>query len=173
MRPNLSLENIASTLAALGTTALVACGGSAPAPSSPVQSNEVTPAATSATPGQASCSAAGCGANKGKGGDTKAAAEGHCGASAKHDPGQASCAAKGGDAKPDSTTPSTGAAAGSSPAATPAAAATTDAKGGDKPTAAAATTKPKAPAASGSGKKPGAGQASCGAGTCGADPKKK
>jgi hypothetical protein len=36
MRPNLSLDHITMTLAALGTTALVAgCGGEAPPPRSP------------------------------------------------------------------------------------------------------------------------------------------
>lgn len=177
MRPNLSLQNIASTLAALGTTALVACGGSAPPASSPVQSNEVAPAGATATPGQASCSAAGCGANKGKAGDAKAAADGHCGASAKHEPGQASCSAKSGDTKggdtkgADATTPSTGAAAATTPTATPAAdAKPAGTKAADKATA-ATPAKPKTPPAS--GKKAGAAQASCGAGTCSVDPKKK
>ena len=76
MRPNLSLETIASTLAALGTSALVACGGSPPPANSPVTSTEVAPAGGTAPAAQASCSAAGCGANH-KAGDGKAAADGH------------------------------------------------------------------------------------------------
>ena len=63
MRPNLSFEHFAAVLGAIGATALVACGGSQP---QPVQANEVAPAASApAVAGQASCSAAGCGASKG------------------------------------------------------------------------------------------------------------
>ncbi len=61
MRPNLSFENIASVLAALGASTLVACGGATPPP---VNASDVNVPAASAKPaGQASCSASGCGAN--------------------------------------------------------------------------------------------------------------
>jgi len=61
MRPNLSFEQFAAVLGAIGATALVACGAAEP---QPVHANEVAPSASAAT-GQASCSAAGCGASKG------------------------------------------------------------------------------------------------------------
>jgi hypothetical protein len=46
MRPNLSFENLAAVLAALGTSAIVGCGGAAPRP---VQASEVKPAANVTT----------------------------------------------------------------------------------------------------------------------------
>jgi hypothetical protein len=44
MRPNLSFDTFASVLAALGTSALVACGGSEP---KPVNASDVAPATSS------------------------------------------------------------------------------------------------------------------------------
>src|SRR6476659_9240001 len=80
MKPNLSFQSLAGTLAMLGTSALIsACGGSEPAPQTPANatSTEVAPAtgATASPTGQASCSAASCGAHKAEGAaaDTKPA----------------------------------------------------------------------------------------------------
>src|SRR5260221_13874202 len=59
MRSDLSFESFAVILAALGASALVACGGGTP---QPVHANEVAPAASGVpgAPGHASCS--NCGA---------------------------------------------------------------------------------------------------------------
>ncbi len=56
MNSKLSFNAIAATLAALGATGLVACGGSAPPAQSPVQAHEVP--AASAAPAEAACGAA-------------------------------------------------------------------------------------------------------------------
>ena len=53
MRPNLSLEHIASTLAALGTIALVGCGGAEPVAQTPVESVQVAPPAAPVGPAAA------------------------------------------------------------------------------------------------------------------------
>ena len=75
MKPNLSLNALAATLAVLGaSTVIAACGGSSKGAESPVGAKEVPAAGTSSTTGHASCSAAGCGAKK----DDKSAAS--CGA---------------------------------------------------------------------------------------------
>ncbi len=74
MKPNLSLQSLAATLAVLGTsTVIAACGAPSKGAESPVGAKEVQPATSSST-GHASCSAAGCGAKK----DDKSAAS--CGA---------------------------------------------------------------------------------------------
>ena len=59
MRSDLSFENIAAVLAALGGCGLVACGGGLP---QPVHAHEVAPATTAPATVSASCSAKGCGA---------------------------------------------------------------------------------------------------------------
>jgi hypothetical protein len=149
MRPNLSVHAFASTLAALGAGALIGCGGSDPAPQTPVNATQVAPAPVTVT-GQASCSAASCGANK------AAAATPATAPAAAASPADTAAAAA----------PATAAAAGAAASATPAAA-PADATAAATP----ADAKPKKK----TGKKPptnGAGQASCGAGTCSADAKK-
>jgi len=148
MRPNLSFENIASVLAALGASTLVACGGAAPPP---VNASDVNvPSANAKPAGQSSCSANACG-----------------GAATAAAPGAA-------PATPAPTAPSTDAAsataASASPTAAPASPASTDATAA----APAAPAKPKPVVA----KKPKpkgspAGDASCGQGTCAADAKPK
>ena len=135
MRPNLSLTNIASTLAALGTSAvLVACGGDSKSSDTPANA---TPSATAAPSASA---AASCSAN-----------------AHPADNGAAATTAS-------SATPTTAAAATTAAPATTTAAATTTstAKPGSTAAAHPAPSKPKA-----------TGQASCGAGTCSSDPKKK
>ena len=148
MRPNLSFENLAAVLAALGTSALVACGGATP---QPVQANEVTPT-TTAPAGNASCSAKGCGAS----------------------PATAAAGATTPTTVPattTATTPTTDAASATTPAAT----ATPVATAAPATTTAPAAKKqaPKGSTATAPKKKPAAGEASCGAGTCAADPKQK
>jgi hypothetical protein len=149
MRPNLSFENLAAVLAALGTTAIVACGGATP---QPVQANEVKPAAN-APAGNASCSAKGCGASP---------------ATAAASPAT--------PAATTATSPATEAASATMPAAsavrdtaTPPASTTTTTTTVTTPTTAAVSKKqgPRASTAQAPKKKPGAsGEASCGAGTC-------
>lgn len=89
MRPNLSLHALATTLAALGTSAVVACGNSAP-PASPVNATEV-PSGTGAAGAQANCSTnATCSANAHKAapaGHANCSAAAHCGATAHGDAG--------------------------------------------------------------------------------------
>jgi hypothetical protein len=138
MRPNLSLDHIAMTLAALGTTALVSgCGGEAPAPQVPVQSVEVTtPAPAAAVPAAPAPAVA-------------AAAVTTPAVSAT----VATPAAAG--AMPGPSTPTAAA-----PAPTGATAATAAVAAGTTPA------KPKAPATT--KKAGANGQASCGAGTCSA-----
>lgn len=70
MRPNLSLSNIAATLALLGTSAVltVACGGATPPAATEA------PAQPAAVGGQKSCSANGCGASSKGDKDTSATA---------------------------------------------------------------------------------------------------
>ena len=63
MRPNLSIENLATVLAALGASALVACGGAQPQPGARERGRAGGLPARPA--GQASCSANGCGAKAG------------------------------------------------------------------------------------------------------------
>jgi DnaK suppressor protein len=167
MKPNLSFQAFATTLAAIGVSGVIAaCGGSSPTQAKdPVSSSETAAPTKPAAAGHASCSAAGCGANK--------SAE-----SAKHDDaakkgGQASCsaagcgankAAAGGDAaKKDA--PSTSAAATTAtetkPEMKPAASSSSTTPPAATPAKAAAPAPALAPA-----KK--AGGASCGAGTCAA-----
>ncbi len=77
------------------------------------------------------------------------------------------------DAKPaDPTTPSTSAASGAAGSANPTTTTTTTTPAAATTTTTATDSK-KPAGKSGPGKKPGAGQASCGAGTCSADAKKK
>jgi hypothetical protein len=161
MRPNLSLSQIANVLSAIGGAAvLTACGGSPTPATTPANANEITHTAPGVS-GQSSCSAKGCGAKAGEG------------------QGQSSCGAKSG---PDGKGNVTGAAPGGG-AAPPANTASPDPKKAepDKKTAvlptttATAPTPTPAPAPTTKPKvapKP-TGQASCGAGTCAADPKKK
>ena len=138
MKPNLSLQSLAATLAALGTsTVIAACGAPSKGAESPVGAKEVQPATSSST-GHASCSAAGCGAKK----DDKSAAS--CGAKKDDHAGPA--------AAPATPAPVT-AAAGDAPKADPAKAPTPATTSTAKPPA-------KKPAA--------AGQSACGAGTCSA-----
>ena len=142
MRPNLSLTNIASTLAALGTSAvIVACGGDSKSSDTPANA---TPSATAAPSASAAAS---------------------CNASA-HPTDNAAAATTGNTATPTTTTATT-----ATPATTTAAATTTSTA---KP---AGTAAAKPPAGGGSGSSPtkpkATGQASCGAGTCSSDPKKK
>lgn len=140
MRPNLSFENLVGTLAALGTTAILAgCGGAQP----PVKGTEVAPSTAPTAGGQASCSAAGCGANK-------SAAS----AAAPMPPPPATPAT---DVAPATTA---SAAASATPPVTTASA---------KPPPPPAPKKAPPPPPKGTG----TGQQSCGPGTCGTDPKKK
>jgi len=153
MRPNLSLSNIASTLAALGgaTALIVACGGDAkPA----ANANEVKSSTPSGSGGQASCASNGsCGA---KTGDSEKKPDTAATTAATTPP-------------PATTTPATGTApADTKPGADPKTAATTATTGTTKP-----TPPPMKPASGGGGTAKPKGQASCGAGTCAADPKKK
>lgn len=156
MRPNLSLSNIAATLAALGTSAVitVACGGAQEPSKSPASATDSSAQPTAAG-GHASCSANGsCGANKGTA------------------QGQSSCSAKTTtDSKPADgtmpTTPATGAAAGGAGGATATAVTPPPANTATPPAPTTATTAKKPPSAKPSG------QSSCGAGTCAADAKKK
>ena len=140
MRPNLSFENLVGTLAALGTTAILAgCGGAQPA----VTGTEVVPSTAPTAAGQMSCSAAGCGANK------------------------AAASAAPATPTPPATPAPTDVAPPSTASVAPSAVAPT-------PPATPATAKPPAPKkAPPPPPKPGAGQQSCGPGTCGTDPKKK
>jgi hypothetical protein len=150
MRTDLSFENIAAVLAALGASALVACGGATPAP---VQANEVAPATAGAPQGAASCSAAGCGAKAATPAATTEAPSTTTG-----------------------TAPATDAASGTTPTATATPAATTAPATTAAPaTTTASTTPPKKAAQKAgprTGKKP-AGASACGAGTCASDPKQK
>jgi hypothetical protein len=146
MRPNLSFENLAAVLAALGTSAIVACGGGTP---QPVQANEVTPATTTPA-GNASCSAKGCGAS----------------------PATAAAGATTPTTVPAATTPTTPAADAAS-GTTPTATATPVATAATTATAAVKKQPPKGSTANAPKKKPAAGEASCGAGTCASDPKQK
>jgi hypothetical protein len=141
MRPNLSIENLTAVLAALGTSAIVACGGNEP---QPVHANEVPGTAAPAGSGMASCSAKGCG---GKAADTTA------------------------PATAPATSPAMGAAATTTPAATADVAASTSAA----PAASAAPSKApaKSTAKKATGTPKASGEASCGAGTCSGDSKKK
>lgn len=151
-KPNLSFQAFATTLAAtVAAGAIAACGGASqqPQPQSPVQGTEVVSAP--AKGGQASCSAAGCGAKKEESASKPATKSGQASCSA------AGCGAKTGteekkmdDAKKDA--PSTQAASTTTPAASSSSTAMPA-----KAPAAAAKPKPKA-----------SGQSSCGAGTCSA-----
>jgi hypothetical protein len=147
MRPNLSLEHLAATIAALGTGIIVAaCGG----PSQDVKASEVPASKPLPWQGDKACAAHGCGASPA--------------ASSSGDPGGASASA-----------PATSAAAGSGASAAPTAAttATTTAPATPAPTATAQAAAPKpAPKPVAKKPKPAAGDASCGQGTCSADPKK-
>jgi hypothetical protein len=160
MKPNLSLNALAATLAVLGaSTVIAACGGSSKGAESPVGAKEVPAAGTSSTTGHASCSAAGCGAKK----DDKSAAS--CGAK-KDDKSAASCGAK----KDDKSAASCGAKKAEekkaeAPAVAPAA--------GDAPAASAAAAPKAAPTTASPAKAPAkkpttGGQSACGAGTCSA-----
>jgi hypothetical protein len=145
MRPNLSFETIASVLAALGASTLVACGSATPPP---VNASDVTVPSASAKPaGQASCSASGCGANA---------------AAAPAAPATPATGAAAATTPAASATPAAPAAA-SAPAAVAAA-----------PASSAAPAAPAKPVARKSKPKanPGA-EASCGQGTCSADSKPK
>ncbi len=92
MRPNLSVHAITTALAALGTSAVVACGNAAP-PASPVNATEVPAGAASSGGPAASCSSnANCGASAHKGapaGHANCSAAAHCGATAHGDGGTA------------------------------------------------------------------------------------
>ncbi|HEY8040473.1 MAG TPA: hypothetical protein VIF15_11795 [Polyangiaceae bacterium] len=150
MRPNLSFESLAAVLAALGTSAIVACGGSNP---QPVNATDVAPAATTAATGQSSCSAKGCGATPAPPAATGAAA------------------APASTAAPAGTSAANGTPADANP--TPA---TTNAPASPPPSATTASGKPPAPKPKGTTppkKGPKGGEASCGAGTCASDPKQK
>ncbi len=151
MRSDLSFESFAVILAALGASALVACGGGTP---QPVHANEVAPAASGmpGAIGHASCS--------------------NCGARAAPGPNAAS------DSPSPAPAPSEPATTAASSSATNAAAAPASvalAPASDSPapptkaTAKKGTVPPKPPAH----KAPPAGEASCGAGTCSGDSKKK
>jgi hypothetical protein len=151
MRPNLSLSQIANVLSAIGGAAVLTACGAAPTPAAaPANANEITHTAPGVS-GQSSCSAKGCGAKAGEG-----QGQSSCGAKSGPDgKGNATGAAPGGgaaepakDEKKTAVLPTTTATA---PTPTPAPAPTTKPKVAPKPT----------------------GQASCGAGTCAADPKKK
>jgi hypothetical protein len=155
MRSDLSFENIAAVLAALGTSALVACGGASP---QPVNASEVAPVTTAPAAGNASCSAKGCGASP----------SGAAATSPTTNAASTTTASPTATAATDPTTATTTAAATTTaPAATAAPAATT----------APATTPPKKqPAKGATAQKPkpkAGGEASCGAGTCASDPKQK
>jgi hypothetical protein len=156
MRPHLTFEHFAAVLAALGTSTAIACGGGTP---QPVHANEV-PAAGTATPGHASCSANGCsGKTVGAQPDAPATAGAGLAAPASTTSSTASAASAS-----TATTAATAAADSSPPAASAAAAApaTTTKAPGKTPAKKAATPKPSS-----------AGEASCGAGTCSSDMKKK
>jgi hypothetical protein len=155
MRPNLSFEKFASVLAALGTSAIVACGGSQ---AQPAHATEVVPAAPGAT-GQASCSASGCGG--------KASPDGKTGAAAAPAPTTAAAMTPATDVAAPST--ASAAAQASSDGGMGAASTSAAAPAGKPPVAKAAATPKKA----GSPKGAPAGEASCGAGTCSGDAKKK
>lgn len=90
MRPNLSLHALATTVAALGTSAVVACGNAAP-PASPVNATEVPSGTGAAAGAQGSCSSdATCGATAHKGapaGHANCSPAAHCGATAHGDAG--------------------------------------------------------------------------------------
>ena len=139
MRPNLSFEHFAAVLGAIGATALVACGASEP---QPVQANEVAPATSAAaTTGQASCSAAGCGANKTGNAPAMPAAS--------------------------AAAPATSAAAATSPAVDAPVAAAAASAAPAAPASPTAVTKPVAKKK----KAMPSGEASCGAGTCSSNTK--
>jgi hypothetical protein len=149
MRSHLSFDHFAAVLAALGASAAMACGGGTP---QPVQANEVTPAAPVGA-GQASCSANSCG------GKAPSAQAEPAPASASSPPVAAAPAVAAADSTPASTSPAT------SPATAPA----------PKTAAASAPGKPapKTVARKASAPKADAAEASCGAGTCSGDMKKK
>jgi hypothetical protein len=139
----LSTQSILATLAALGTTALVGCGGSEPAAKSPVDAKEhpgATPTADGK--GQGSCSAAGCGAHHG---DKTEEKSGGLAADAPKTDTKATEAPKA-DAKPADAKAATDAKP-------------TDAKAADPKAAAKPAAKKGAPAGAAGG---------CGAGTCSA-----
>ena len=151
MRSDLSFENIAAVLAALGASALVACGGGSP---QPVNASEVAPSTAAPATGNASCSAKGCGASPS--GAAAATSPTTNAASTTTDTPTATPAAT--DTPPAATT---------TPPATTAAPATTTAS---------KTPPRKQPARGATAQKPkpkASGEASCGAGTCAADPKQK
>jgi len=157
MPPNLSFENLTVVLSALGVSTLVACAGNQP---QPVSAREVPPVSSS-TPapatGQSSCSASGCGGKK--------APEGTAAASP---------VAASGAAMAPAAVDAPAAAAAASPAAT-------TEKVAVKPdgTSPASPERGRSDAASlGTAKKVPVqkavhGEASCGAGTCSNDTKKK
>ena len=141
MRPNLSFENLVGTLAALGTTAILAgCGGAQP----PVKGTEVAPSTAPTAAGQQSCSAAGCGANKGAASAAPAVTP---------------------PAMPAPTDVAPATTANAAPSAVPPA--TTASAKPPAPPAVPKKAPPPPPKGTGTG------QQSCGPGTCGTDPKKK
>lgn len=83
MRPNLSVANLASALAVIGTSAMISACGAAP-PSGPVEGKEVVPATGTGTgtvtdPAENKCGAGNsCGAGKG---GASCGGAGGCGAS--------------------------------------------------------------------------------------------
>jgi hypothetical protein len=148
MRPNLSLEYLAATLAALGTgVILAACGGS----NQDVKASEVPASKPLPWQGDKACAAHGCGA------------------------APAPSSASTSDSSATSSAPATSAAGGSSATATPsatAAAATTSAPATPAPTSTAQASTPKPAPKPAAKRKPASGDASCGQGTCSSDPKK-
>jgi hypothetical protein len=150
MRPNLSLSNIAQTLAALGGAAVVAACGAGAEVAAPAQ--EVTPPAAGA---KAGCSASG-----------------NCGAKTKE---EGAAVVPGGAASTSTivttpTTPAAGAAGPAIGAPEPTAEPKKDDAKRSEPAKGAAAKPPKVVKPSPGA---GAGQASCGAGTCASDVKKK
>jgi hypothetical protein len=153
MRSDLSFEKFTAILAALGASTVFACGGATP---QPVQANEVTPAAA-ATPGHASCSANGCSGKAGVKSDAPSAAA-----------LPASVASPTTPAAVPAPAPASASTSATSAAAEPAASSPSRATAPPvKPTAKEGTKKAAAP------KVAPAGEASCGAGTCSGDTKKK
>jgi hypothetical protein len=150
MRVDLSVEKFTAVLAALGTSAAIACGGATP---QPVQANEVTlmPAATK-TQGAAKS-------------DTTPATT-----------SPDTAGAQGGGAAP-SEAPRVAPVPASTPGANaPAAVASSPPSASPAGTAASTGTKPPTPKGGAKAAPPkpaSAGEASCGAGTCSGDMKKK